>query len=104
MNFLLSVSPNKEMGNRTRQRKKSSLTELTTSGFVPQSVEQRLIKSGVRGFNFRRGRIFFPFPCAVSHFVTRDNAQWEIHRITLALKRTLQTELIPRDSSIVLIN
>ena len=36
MNFLLSVSPSKEMGNRTRQRKKSLTSagiEPTTSGF-----------------------------------------------------------------------
>ena len=36
MNFLLSISPSKEMGDQTRQRKKHSTLagiELTTSGF-----------------------------------------------------------------------
>ena len=55
----------------------------TTS--AAQSVEQRLLKSGGGGFDSRRGRRFFSLPRAVFHFLTRANAQWEIHGFTLAL-------------------
>ena len=48
MNFPLSISPSKEMGDRMRQRKRS---------------------------DSRQGQTFFSFTCVVFHFLTRANAQ-----------------------------
>ena len=57
--------------------------DLLPSGFVAQSVEQQTIDS-------RRGQGIFSLPRAIPHFLTRANAQWEIHLSTL----TYTAELI----------
>ena len=59
--------------------------DLLSSGLVAQSVEQQTIKYGDRGFESHRDQRLFSFPRAVSVFLTRTNAQWEIHGFTLAL-------------------
>ena len=45
----------------------------------------RTIKSGGRGFDSRRDQRFFSLPRAISHFLTRANAQWGIHGFTAEL-------------------
>ena len=48
--------------------------DLLLSCLIAQSVEQQLIKFRGRGFDSRKGQRFVPFPCAVSHSLTRANA------------------------------
>ena len=64
VNFQLNVSPSKEMEDHTRHRKISF-----------NSVEQRLIKLGICGFNSRQDGRVFSLPCVFFHFITRVNAQ-----------------------------
>ena len=55
--LLRSVTPckvSKEMEDRMRQRKIFDLGYLLPSGLVAQSLGQRLIKSGARGFDSRQ--------------------------------------------------
>ena len=66
--------------------------DLLPTGLVAQSVEQRTIKSGGRVFDSCRGRRLFSSPFAISHFLTRANAHWEIPGFTLVLQHTLQSE------------
>ena len=63
----------------------SSGLGLLSSDLVALSVEQRTIKSEVRGFDSRRGRRVFSLSRAISRFLTRANAQWDIPGFTLAL-------------------
>ena len=105
LKILLRVSPIQEMGEHTKQKQTTTTTTTTTTTFLTspaftsaaittiiihdllssvlvfQFVEQRTIKFGGRGFVFRRGRRF-SFSCVISHFLTRANAQWEIHGFT----------------------
>ena len=62
-----------------------STHDLLLSGLVAQSVEQRTIRSGGRGFDSHWCQRFCSLPRAISYFLTRANAQWEIHGFTLAL-------------------
>ena len=61
--------------------------EPTTVGDYSGNCANVNVKGAINGYGFdsRQGRTFSPLPRVVFHFLTRANAQYEIHGSTLAL-------------------
>ena len=107
MNFPLSVSPSKEMGDCTSfihlypshshcLNNHHNHPRLLPSGLVHcssvgRATDNQIWRSWVQ-FPLRSDIfLFFFWPCVVSHFLTRVNVQWEIHWFISTLQYTLKT-------------